>query len=428
MNSRFATVLAILAALSVINPAAASAQTAAAGEGCVNSKCHSSMGKAEYVHGPVGAMVCSACHTESGAAHKDGKVGLVVDASQLCYFCHEEKQTAFDLPVKHPPVAEGECVGCHDPHQSNFKYQLRAQTPDLCYECHASKTEGKTVVHEPVATGQCQLCHDPHASTSPRLLSADINDHCLSCHQEKLDEMGRRHVHAPVADKCTNCHDAHASNVAQRLLQKPPELCFGCHPNILESVQESVDHPPAEEGECLTCHEAHASEQPRILVSPGLELCFGCHDQQQTEVLTARNRHGPVLQGDCTPCHNPHGSPNPRFLRRYFPPEFYNAYSTDKYALCFGCHNKDIALEEETTTLTDFRNGKRNLHFVHVNKEEKGRSCKACHGVHSSDQKKHIRTSVPFGTSWSYPIEFTKTEEGGSCVVGCHKPREYRRD
>jgi hypothetical protein len=66
------------------------------------------------------------------------------------------------------------------------------------------------------------------------------------------------------------------------------------------------------------------------------------------------------------------------------------------------------------------------MHFLHVNKE-KGRSCKACHEVHAGNQDKHVRKEVPFGGSWKLPVNFTKTPNGGSCVVGCHKPKAYDR-
>ena len=95
--------------------------------------------------------------------------------------------------------------------------------------------------------------------------------------------------------------------------------------------------------------------------------------------------------------------------------------------MCFGCHNKEVATKEFTETLTDFRNGKLNLHFLHVNRE-KGRSCKACHEVHAGSQEKHIAKDVPYGKSnWMLPINYTKTETGGSCVVGCHKVKPYDR-
>ena len=140
------------------------------------------------------------------------------------------------------------------------------------------------------------------------------------------------------------------------------------------------------------------------------------------------NRHGAVKEGDCIACHDGHGSDQPRILKQYFPKEFYNAYSTTRYALCFNCHNKEIALDSITTTLTYFRDGNINLHYKHVNKATKGRSCKACHEAHASNQEKHIRKSVPFGGgSFSYPIIYTREKEGGTCIVGCHKPQTYRR-
>lgn len=103
-------------------------------------------------------------------------------------------------------------------------------------------------------------------------------------------------------------------------------------------------------------------------------------------------------------------------------------YAQENYASCFDCHNSEIAVDELTSTLTDFRDDQQNLHFLHVNKEIKGRTCRACHQVHASTQRKHVRTSVPFGKiNWELPIEFTKTESGGTCVVGCHAPKEYKR-
>ena len=83
-------------------------------------------------------------------------------------------------------------------------------------------------------------------------------------------------------------------------------------------------------------------------------------------------------------------------------------------------------LSEKTTGLTNFRNGQANLHFMHVNKTEKGRSCRACHNVHASPNDLHIRDSVPYG-SWNMPINYKKSADGGSCSPGCHKPYTYDR-
>ena len=48
--------------------------------------------------------------------------------------------------------------------------------------------------------------------------------------------------------------------------------------------------------------------------------------------------------------------------------------------------------------------------------------------MHAGNQEKHIRREVPYGKiNWMLPIEFTKTETGGNCDVGCHKPKPYDR-
>jgi len=101
-------------------------------------------------------------------------------------------------------------------------------------------------------------------------------------------------------------------------------------------------------------------------------------------------------------------------------------FALENYGLCFSCHEKTIALNPETTTLTNFRNGSRNLHYLHINKPDKGRTCRACHETHASNSPKHIRNSVPFG-AWDLPLNFQKTENGGSCLPGCHKLKKYDR-
>jgi predicted CXXCH cytochrome family protein len=90
------------------------------------------------------------------------------------------------------------------------------------------------------------------------------------------------------------------------------------------------------------------------------------------------------------------------------------------------CHEKDLAAEEWTTTMTGFRNGEQNLHYVHVHKAVKGRTCRACHDAHATNNPRHIRDSVPFG-NWSLPVGYTKTETGGQCLPGCHQMFRYDR-
>jgi len=54
-----------------------------------------------------------------------------------------------------------------------------------------------------------------------------------------------------------------------------------------------------------------------------------------------------------------------------------------------------VVTEPETRTLTNFRDGARNLHFLHVNKAVRGRTCRACHEVHASKQPRQSGTASP---------------------------------
>jgi len=75
-----------------------------------------------------------------------------------------------------------------------------------------------------------------------------------------------------------------------------------------------------------------------------------------------------------------------------------------------------------------FKDGQRNLHFVHVNKKVKGRTCRACHEVHASKHPDHTSDTVPFGAGgWEYKLNFEKTATGGQCLPGCHERKEYVR-
>jgi hypothetical protein len=63
---------------------------------------------------------------------------------------------------------------------------------------------------------------------------------------------------------------------------------------------------------------------------------------------------------------------------------------------------------------------------VHVNKADRGRTCRACHEVHASKQAHHIRDSVPYGAKgWALKINYTKTPTGGSCAKTCHDTKSY---
>jgi len=148
------------------------------------------------------------------------------------------------------------------------------------------------------------------------------------------------------------------------------------------------------------------------------------------EKLLADNlvHHGPIDDGECAVCHQEvHGGNNYQLLAEPYPAKLYEPYTEKEYALCFGCHEAEAFASAETDDATGFRNGRQNLHFVHVSRQKKGRTCKACHDMHASKLPHLIAESVPFG-SWRIPLGYQATTDGGSCAPGCHRPYRYDRE
>jgi len=299
--------------------------------------------------------------------------------------------------------------------------------------------------HAPYEMGECSICHENSDPAAPGPITGEVNDLCFTCHvefQDMLTEFAA--IHSPVEDTCTDCHNPHNSREPKLLLAGTVDLCLSCHDDIGATVAGSaVQHDVVTTGRaCLTCHTPHASNVEMQLTALPYDLCVDCHgandmvdDQGGTLtnlrdlIATAHMSHGPVENKDCSACHLTHGGDNFRMLQSDYPDKFYAGYDATNYDLCFSCHENDVFESEFTTTLTGFRDGDRNLHFIHVNKERRGRTCRACHEVHASPQAHMIRDSVPYGSSgWELKINYTKTDTGGSCAKTCHPTKPYNRD
>lgn len=357
--------------------------------GCVSSACHSAIVLGEVVHGPTAQQNCESCHR-------------LVD----------ELSHKFEMPLKEP---------------------------DLCYECH-DRPPAHEFQHGPVALGVCTVCHNPHSGPEEFMLPATGNNLCFVCHTEMQEHVHSVEIEHDVIreEGCIACHDPHASDFDRQLKKDMPPLCLECHEQVGEVVEKAVvSHEPVTQGDkCANCHEPHGSEMPGLLASQEVNLCLDCHDEpletpngpiinMKAWIENNPERHGPIREGSCTLCHQPHGSQHFRILTHEFPRKFYSPFSIEVYDLCFQCHENTLVLDEHTTALTDFRNGNKNLHYVHVNKE-RGRTCRACHEVHAGTKPKRMKDFVPYGT-WMYPVNFELTSDGGKCAPGCHLPRGYDR-
>ena len=150
-----------------------------------------------------------------------------------------------------------------------------------------------------------------------------------------------------------------------------------CHVSFGE---ETLTHPA--DRDCVSCHtevpENHAKED-RVPTASASD-CVSCHDS----ILENNYPHKPVTPTTCELCHNPHGSLDRSLLPESYSMKFFVDYNDKAYALCFSCHDRGLLLFAETSFSTGFRDGIENLHFKHVNKASRGRSCKLCHSVHGS--------------------------------------------
>jgi len=416
--------------------------TAIAPANCVTSECHANIKSYKVVHGPVNVNACEACHKPTDAAKHE--FALARPKADTCTFCHQVDTTG--MAVVHKPLSDGQCLSCHNPHGGTTgKFLRTARMDQLCNECHKDVTAGKTKIHGPVAAAACGSCHQAHASKYPKLLVATGRELCFTCHVEMKAQMARvQFKHKAVEQDCITCHDPHASNYPMQTREAPVQLCTSCHEHdkIKQAALSATNkHSIVTTGDgCLNCHTAHGGDLAKLLKNDQMKVCMKCHNEPMkdkqgqitvaavSEVLDSNLvKHGPINEKNCGGCHNVHGSDVSHLLAKQYPAPFYQGFSLDKYDLCFSCHDKQLVLTQQTTGLTKFRNGTENLHFLHVNKADRGRNCRACHDLHAGPQPMLVRTSVPYG-NWQMPINYKPTSTGGSCAPGCHKEFSYDRD
>jgi predicted CXXCH cytochrome family protein len=111
---------------------------------------------------------CHECHGETAA------FGLVATGfggldSQSCLPCHPDDLES-DLWI-HGPVAQGECLWCHRPHESAYAYLLVKASPDLCLDCHRFELTGRRQPPEHADLDRdCLDCHLGHRGEDRYLL------------------------------------------------------------------------------------------------------------------------------------------------------------------------------------------------------------------------------------------------------------------
>ncbi len=123
-------------------------------------------------YGHRSATDCAECHGESLEPRSSGDVPLVTPVPRLCVGCHE-RYAGLDGWV-HGPVATGDCLLCHTPHQTKDRPSLTEAAPELCYRCHTASTLQLVSGHSDRSHAQCGGCHESHAGPNRRLLKDDF--------------------------------------------------------------------------------------------------------------------------------------------------------------------------------------------------------------------------------------------------------------
>jgi len=206
-------------------------------------KCHPEFKKSgKNTHAAL-KIGCETCHIASeDKVHPQQRESMKLrkNLPGLCYDCHDEsKFKGYDI---HPPVTEGKCTACHNPHRSNSGKLLASNPPEFCFTCHDKANFSKKYVHM-VAIGRRCDCHSPHASNKPHLLSTSINELCIGCHRAKGNGRhvvgslpnGRIHPIDGVPDpnnrkrmmSCASCHNPHSSDFPKLFTSK--KICKRCH-------------------------------------------------------------------------------------------------------------------------------------------------------------------------------------------------------
>jgi len=323
-----------------------------------------------------------------------------------------------------------------------------------------------------VAENSCFNCHTPHSAPSPERLLKDVEEAtCLDCHDGTVastniaTEFNKASNHpissttgvhdpSPTAEsavvqsrhvECVDCHNPHGvASVANGNLPGPLnavrgvdslglsevnpitevyQLCFRCHayspgkaaaptPRVHEQTNVALEFDTGNPSFHPVLGPSVNPNVPSLLLAPGTVItCIDCHNSNSS---TTGNGSGP---------NGPHGSTFPNLLARQYITADNTRESPAVYALCFGCHDYDSILRDES-----FPEHSRHLENGDV-------PCNACHDPHGVSSTQATSSNgfpnnthlINFDTSIvsptlgnSQPLFEDRGTFSGGCTLLCH--------
>ena len=259
----------LIAAVTVVGPASAPQQPAAAAGKDVCAGCHqevtaqfdrSAHATLALKEGGTHLAGCEACHG-SGSKHAEagggaGSIRAFTDisdseAAQACLACHRTGH-ALEWAGSAHQMNGVTCTDCHKIHESRRvagllqtaegfavshatapaeRGSLAKPQTELCLSCHqAIRTKLMSQSRHPIREGRmsCSSCHETHGGGIKSVKSTErTNDLCLSCHSQYQGPWVFEH--SPVEESCMTCHDPHGAIANNMLKQNEPFLCLQCH-------------------------------------------------------------------------------------------------------------------------------------------------------------------------------------------------------
>ncbi len=379
-----------------------------------------------------GQLQCTSCHNP----HDDqyGKFLVTGNSySALCVTCH--KKTGWSMTT----------------HRSSTK-PWNGVTPNPWP--HTSYTT--------VSANGCENCHRPHtAGGRERLLNYDVEEeNCYPCHNGNVASKnvknefttkpyrhpidGSKGIHKPTENplwaprhvECVDCHNPHAANSTTA---NPPQASGRLAGVVGISSSGTAVNPLSYEYElCYRCHADNpGSRSPvvnRYIFENNFRRKFSSSNASYHPVAAVgKNPDGPSLIVPyttssiiyCTDCHNsdsgpnaggigpngPHGSIWSPILERQLITTDYTTESSQAYALCYKCHNRNSILSDQSF----------NEHRMHI--VDKKAPCTVCHDPHGVSTNNHL---INFDRTVVFPNDrgILKYEDrgrfAGSCSLKCH--------
>ena len=390
-----------------------------------------------------------------------------------CTTCHDVHNNTLPPFLNEQSLNGDICLTCHDLSSWDFATSSHAtQTGNPAgapgpWDDRRLEWRGSTV-----AENSCFNCHTPHSAPSPQRLLKDVEEAtCLECHDGTVANTNiaaefnkaSRHpitltagVHDPSPNvepavvqsrhvECVDCHNPHAVSSADNGNLPGPlngirgvdslglgeiepitevyQLCFRCHayspgkaapptPRVHDQSNVALEFDTGNPSFHPVLGPSVNPNVPSLLLPPGsIITCIDCHNSNSSAVGGGSGPDGP------------HGSTFPNLLARRYVTADNTRESPAVYALCFGCHEYDSILRDES-----FAEHSRHLENGDV-------PCNACHDPHGVSSTQATSSNgfpnnthlINFDTSIvsptlgnSQPVFEDRGTFRGGCTLSCH--------